>query len=248
MSDITPKELTALKLRFYDELICDPKLSAMDLRIAWLLLSRYLNGKSLVAWPSAETLARDLGSSVSGVRRSIQRLTTEGGWFKIKKGGGRRHSNVYSANFKRVAATLPFEAETVAPPPLNGGVPVPETVAATLPKYPLSKPIEEPFEGRDACAANQKEARQGEMLMAIDGGHQPNLEAWESEVLISLMKYNMPEDAARRCLREWCDHLGTDKALSRMQRILHEGPNSRGFEERMLDADVGKVLGRAEVA
>ena len=35
MSDMSPKELTALKLRFYDALVCDPKLSAMDLRIAW---------------------------------------------------------------------------------------------------------------------------------------------------------------------------------------------------------------------
>ena len=49
MSDMSPQELTALKLRFYDALVCDPKLSAMDLRIAWLLLSRYLNSQSLVA-------------------------------------------------------------------------------------------------------------------------------------------------------------------------------------------------------
>ena len=178
MSDMTTKELTALKLRFYDALVCDPRLSAMDLRIAWLLLSRYLNAKLLVAWPSAETLARDLGSSVSGVRRSIQRLTTEDGWFKIKKGGGRRHSNVYSANFKRVAAPPLVETETVAAPPLNGGVPVPETVAATLPKSPLSQPIDEPLEEGDARAADQKEARQGEILKAIKGGRQSNWPAW----------------------------------------------------------------------
>ncbi len=49
MTDMTPQELTALKVKFYDALVCDPELSAMDLRIAWLLLSRYLNAASLVA-------------------------------------------------------------------------------------------------------------------------------------------------------------------------------------------------------
>ena len=54
---MTPKELTALKLKFYDAMIRDPELSAIALRVAWLLLSRYLNAQSLVAWPSAEMSA-----------------------------------------------------------------------------------------------------------------------------------------------------------------------------------------------
>ncbi len=37
---MTPQKLTALKLKFYDALVCDLKLSAMDMRVAWLLLSR----------------------------------------------------------------------------------------------------------------------------------------------------------------------------------------------------------------
>ncbi len=37
---MTPKELTALKFKFYDALVCDPKLSGLDLRVDWLLLSR----------------------------------------------------------------------------------------------------------------------------------------------------------------------------------------------------------------
>ena len=52
MSDMTPQKLTALKLKFYDALVCDPDLLVTDLRIAWLLLSRYLNSKSLVACPN----------------------------------------------------------------------------------------------------------------------------------------------------------------------------------------------------
>lgn len=177
-----PKELTALKLRFYDALVCDPKLSAMDLRIAWLLLSRYLNGKSLVAWPSAETLVRDLGSSVRGVRLSIKRLT-ERRWFNIKKGRGRRQSNTYSANFERVNASSPLPAETVNASSERGERAFPEMVNASSPKSPLSKPIDEPLEGGDARAANQKEARQrdrgcgnsraqGHMMLPIQGGNQ----------------------------------------------------------------------------
>ncbi len=119
MSDMTTKELTALKLRFYDAIVRDPDLWALDLRIAWVLLSKYLNSESLVAWPSAETLAGELGASISGVRRSIKRLTAPGRWFTIEKGGGRRRSNVYSANFERVAAWPPFRHATVTSPRLN---------------------------------------------------------------------------------------------------------------------------------
>ncbi len=133
MTDMTPQELTALKVKFYDALVCDPELSAMDLRIAWLLLSRYLNAGSLVAWPSAETLARDLGSSVRGVRDSIQRPTAPGEWFKIEQGGGRRHSKVYSANFERVNSSSP--------------------------DFPLRKPIEEPFEGDARANRRRRVAR-----------------------------------------------------------------------------------------
>ena len=46
---MTPKELTALKFRLYDALVCDPKLSGLDLRVAWLLLTRHLNAQSLAA-------------------------------------------------------------------------------------------------------------------------------------------------------------------------------------------------------
>lgn len=48
---MTPKELTALKLRLYDAIVRDPDLWALDLRIAWVLLSKYLNSESLVAEP-----------------------------------------------------------------------------------------------------------------------------------------------------------------------------------------------------
>ncbi len=157
MNRMTPQELTALKLKFYDALVCDPKLSAIALRVAWLLLSRYLNARSLVAWPSAETLARDLGSSVRTVRRAIEQLTTLR-WFEIKRGCGRGHSNVYSANFEMVTDLPPFpaqaarSAETVTQMAVKGDRHGREKVTNLSPESPLRKPIEEPFEPRDARA------------------------------------------------------------------------------------------------
>lgn len=256
MSDMTPKELTALKLKFYDALICDPELSAMDLRIAWLLLSKYLNARSLIAWPSAENLARDLGSSLSGVRRSIQRLTAAEGWFKVKKGGGRRHSNVYSANFKRVAATPPFEAETVASARVNGGVSVPETVASTPPNSLLREPIEEPFEARGARSANQKAARQGdragganrsqrEILYSFDGGNQPSWPTW----LAWLQELGMTGHEARRWLAKWGDDLGGDEVDRRLQRIRDAGPTGQGgLNDRMIAEGAVREPGQVDVA
>ncbi len=78
------------------------------------MLSKYLNSRSLLAWPSAETLAGELGPSKSGVRRSIKRLTAPGRWFTLEKGGGRKRSNVYCANFERIAARPPVDAKTVS--------------------------------------------------------------------------------------------------------------------------------------
>lgn len=197
---MTPQEVTALKLKFYDALVCDPELSAVALRVAWLLLSKYLNSRSLVAWPSAETLAGDLGSSVRQVRRAIEQLTKRR-WFEIERGGGRRHSNVYSATFERVTDMSPFpvraatSAETVTRTVVNGDKNGRETVTYLSPDSPLREPIEETFEGARASAADQagdvqrpsadyqKDARQGDrgggnsraqghLLLPIKGGNQ----------------------------------------------------------------------------
>ena len=157
MSAMTPQELTALKLKFYDALVCDPELSAIALRVAWLVLSRYLNARSLVAWPSAETLAGDLGSSVRNVWRAIEQLTKQR-WFVIERGGGRGHSNVYSANFEKVTDLSPFpaqaagSAERVTELAVKGDKNGREKVTNLSPESPLRKPIEEPFEPRDARA------------------------------------------------------------------------------------------------
>ena len=112
---MTPKELTRAKIDLYGELVRDPKLHAIDLRVAWLLVFQYLNSKSMDAFPSADTLANDLSVSLSTVWRSIKRLTSPNGYFAITKHGGRGHSNHYRPNLETVSALTPFkEEETVS--------------------------------------------------------------------------------------------------------------------------------------
>ncbi len=187
---MTPKELTALKFKFYHALVCDPKLSGLDLRVAWLLLTRYLNAKSLVAWPSKETLARDLGSSLSPVRRSLRKLVKRK-WFKIEnKGGGRRHANVYSACFERGTKSTPLksdtgeETETGTKSTTKGDQTDRERGTKLTPDILLSKSIDEPLEGARGRGADQKDAIQGDrgggktrsqgyLLLPFQGVNQP---------------------------------------------------------------------------
>ena len=75
---LTPKELTALKLRLYDAIVRDPDLWALDLRIAWVLRSKYLNSESLVACPSAETLYQ--GALIMTHRDGFPRSSARSAW------------------------------------------------------------------------------------------------------------------------------------------------------------------------
>ncbi len=252
---MTPQKLTALKLKFYDALVCDLKLSAMDMRVAWLLLSRYLNAKSLEAWPSMETLARDLKSSHRQVRRSIKKLIEEK-WFKIEEEScGRLRSNVYSANFKRGTVLSSFQAETGTELSVNGDRTVRETGTVLSPESLLSKPIEEEEE-RGAHGANQKDARQGdrggganrfqgEILCSFDGGNQPNWATW----VAWLQELGLTELQARRWLAAWGDDLGGDEVDRRLQRIRDAGPTGQGgLNDRMIAEGAVREPGQADVA
>ena len=140
---MTPKELTKAKIELYGELVCDPKLKAVDLRVAWLLLYQYLNRKSVLAYPAAETMAEKLSVSLSTVRRAIKRLTSPGGYFTIAKGGGRGRSNRYAPNFETAATVTvtPFrDGETVSSGTINGVKSGQKTVSRVT-----REPLEEPF-------------------------------------------------------------------------------------------------------
>ncbi len=153
---MTPKKMTKVKIALYDELVRDPRSGAIDLRVAWLLLFKYLNSESEIAWPSAETMAKELSVAVRSVRYSIQRLTGPNSYFTIVQGGGRGHSNRYTPNFQTVQATSPFEEETVQPSSpisgervqpssVKGAISRPERVQSSSPE-PLEESIEEPLE------------------------------------------------------------------------------------------------------
>lgn len=96
------KDRTALKLQFYDALTSDPDYSDLDVRIAWRLLS-HLNGLQAIAWPSIETLAKEVGCAPRSARRAIKHLTTTTSdgrppAFFIELGGGWKRSGVGRSN------------------------------------------------------------------------------------------------------------------------------------------------------
>ncbi len=103
------KELTAAKFRFHDAVNLDNRLTDTDRRISWLLLSTYLNYERQAAWPSAETIAKDLQVHIRTVRRSVDRLTRQGGWWikqQTDKRGGRGWHNRYTPNWAKADKAL----------------------------------------------------------------------------------------------------------------------------------------------
>jgi hypothetical protein len=110
---MTPKELTKAKIELYGELVCAPGVSAGTLGVAWLLLFKYLNSESGVAWPAAQTLADDLGASLRAVRYALNWLVEED-WFSAQRSKGRT-SNRYVPNFSTVQATAPLTVQSTAP-------------------------------------------------------------------------------------------------------------------------------------
>ena len=183
---MNPSELTKFKIDFYADLVRNRSLSATDLSVAWLLIFKYLNRESMTAWPSAETLAADLGRTVGTVRRSIGRLTTPGGYFIVARGGGRGQSNRYRANTETVSPETPFkESETVSPtPPFSEETVSPETVKGivharkrvspappdTFEVNPLRTPLRE-----GARARGPTNSHSGEEGTKIDPAWQPRL-------------------------------------------------------------------------
>ena len=169
---MTPKEAIKAKIAIYDELVRDSRARAVDLRVAWLLLFKYLNAESGLAWPSASTMAMETSISVRAVRRSIRWLTVPGGYFTKTKGGGRGHSNQYTPNLERVTAESPINEERVTQLAVKGDTAGRKRVTLESPE-PLEEPKEElcarevlasPPDGGSHLSAwkiSKKEVRQG---------------------------------------------------------------------------------------
>ena len=153
MTDRT--SLAAAKFAFIEAIACDPSVSALDLRVNTLLISRYLNSERGDAWPSPARLAEELGASESGVKKSFARLSDRW-WKQTIKGGGKGHTSHYQPRWETVPATVrkedqtvpaptPFEGETVPARDSNRTEPGLQTVPAPV-LEPLEEPLEEPTE------------------------------------------------------------------------------------------------------
>ena len=62
-----PNNLNAVKLEFFDRLVCDPRVRGADCRVAWRLVCR--SNDDLTSCPTCRIIARELECSVRTVKR-----------------------------------------------------------------------------------------------------------------------------------------------------------------------------------
>ena len=95
------KKLVADKCDFICALSKDRKLNGSAVKIANLLVFHYLSGKSGDAWPSEETLGKDIGVSERTARTAVRQLRKRK-WFFVTGSKGKT-SNRYRPNWNRLA-------------------------------------------------------------------------------------------------------------------------------------------------
>jgi len=133
------------KLDLIEQAAADERLSAIDLRVHLLLITRYLNGQTGQAWPGPARLASDLGVSARSIRRSLKRLCGTGWWRQAEKGGGIGRTSRYEPCWETVTAMSPFEAQTVTPVSANSDISRHQTVTPVSPKPFEDNPLREPI-------------------------------------------------------------------------------------------------------
>lgn len=101
----------------------DRNLPQTALRIA-LVFPKWLNSKSLKAWPAQSTIAEVINTSERAVRSGLKRLVTGGHLVCLTEKPGGRKSNVYRivVNDEVIAVLDPANTDAVATKP---GTPVP---------------------------------------------------------------------------------------------------------------------------
>lgn len=95
----------AARLRAFDKIVRDPKLPPLAVKVSWRVISRMNSCNE--SWPSAETIATEIGASVRGVRGAISALVREG-HLSCRSGGGRAKSNLYRLPGFTVNTAAPF--------------------------------------------------------------------------------------------------------------------------------------------
>ena len=169
---MTQREFHAACMKLLQRVACDRRHSGTDARIAILLLTKYANHKYECAWPSRETLARDLGVRPSTVTRALASLE-RGGYFAVQHNKGRGRTNLYVPLFadqEKDTPLRPFrgrvgDGEKGAAEARKGRSPRAEKGAALqqdLTKETNEEPLKgfaslaSPPEGGERCSPNQE--------------------------------------------------------------------------------------------
>jgi hypothetical protein len=136
------RNVTALKLKTFDRLVCDKRLTGLSIRVAWRIIDRM--NHDLISWPSYARLAKELNCSERAVKRAVA-LLCKLGWLDKVEGGGRGRSNRYALKNDTVSYESPFTAsgsETVTYMTINSDSDGQKTVAEVSPES-FKEPIKE---------------------------------------------------------------------------------------------------------
>ena len=231
---MTPKELTKAKIDLYGELVRAPRVSAGVLGVAWLLLFKYLNAESVDAWPSAQTLADDLGGSERAVRYARNWLVDEG-WFSTKRSRG-RHSNRYSPNFGTMQPTARLTMQPIAGLTRQNDVSNPAktriSTRQAVATYTLEESKEETLAGAHAREASPNGFARGAPLKTKKLGSAELEDAiyQRRQELAGSVRFPLT-DRERRAADEWLrEHDKKPNGETEIKASVGEQPF--GFEER----------------
>jgi hypothetical protein len=108
MSTPAPKNFNAVRSAFMQR-VSAPNIPPHALKLAWLIAYRYINRETRLAYPSQETLARDLGIEIRSVRRLLDILERLG--LMIASGLGRGNANSYWIDPEKVTPGSAFKGE-----------------------------------------------------------------------------------------------------------------------------------------
>lgn len=140
-----PPGWASFQLQWLKQIALHAALTPFAVRVAVRLLN-YVNRERREAWPTAETLANDLGATKTGIHKALASLEREG-FLSVSHRRGRHVSNLYRPilpDEKRTTAVVLFDAEKDNRQRQKGQPPFPKrtTVVAAEPK---EEPKEEPL-------------------------------------------------------------------------------------------------------
>jgi hypothetical protein len=107
MASITPTNFNKTRAAFMER-ISGANIPALAFKLAYLIVYRYANRETQLAYPSQTTLATDLGVSISTIKRLIDILERHG--LVVVPGDGRGKSSRYWIDEERVSQMTSFPA------------------------------------------------------------------------------------------------------------------------------------------